>query len=56
MSNEFVVMCCIPTCKKVREGDDWRPATEEELSSSNISHGYCPPCAEEAIKQFAEEK
>lgn len=53
MSKEFITQCCV--CKKVKTNDHWTLPCHMLFSIDplNISHGYCPECANEAFKQIA---
>tara|TARA_Y100000310_G_C20510214_1_gene728454 strand:- start:692 stop:865 length:174 start_codon:yes stop_codon:yes gene_type:complete len=50
---EFYVDCCV--CKRRREGDEWINSSDpnyETRGKLNISHTYCPPCYDEALKEL----
>lgn len=48
------VQCCV--CGKIREGERWRFALYSELTSSPVSSGYCPACAEKAMLAMRQER
>ena len=52
MDTAMQVQCCV--CKKVGNGGRWVSVNEGELPSRNVSHGYCPKCAEAAFAELPE--
>ena len=42
----MVIQCCV--CRRVRDGGQW---TSQSLRvfQEEVSHGYCPECAEKAF-------
>jgi len=44
------VKCCV--CDKVRKDGTWVPAEPQERFDGNVSHGYCPECAETAFREI----
>ena len=48
----MIVQCCV--CKQVRNEKGWVPP-DRQASVKDISHGYCPECAQrafEAIRRY----
>lgn len=45
----MMVQCCV--CKRIRQGDAWTDASEAE-NGREVSHGYCPACAEAAFAEI----
>lgn len=50
----MMVQCCV--CKKVKSGHRWVDVIPEQLAYLDISHGYCPKCAEEAFAEILSAK
>jgi len=48
------VTCCV--CGKWRLGDEWVQTQLTPPEGTVLSHGYCPPCAEEAKEKWQKEK
>jgi uncharacterized protein YlaI len=49
----MLVQCCV--CEKIRQGGQWAAVPEEKLRDEEISHGYCPECAEAAFAELQRE-
>lgn len=44
----MIIQCCV--CHKVRQEDgSWKE--EDTMDRMDVSHGYCPPCAEKALAE-----
>lgn len=48
------VQCCV--CKKVRRGSKWGRIEIPVEDRHQVSHGYCPACANLAFKQAEAER
>jgi len=48
----MVVQCCV--CKKVRIDGNWHNQDPAALRSEEVSHGYCPSCADDAFREVRE--
>lgn len=49
---DIIVQCCV--CKKILKNGEW---VEMEVSKgTSVSHTYCPPCLNRAIKEIKEER
>lgn len=48
----MVVQCCV--CKKVRMEGVWRAADPTSQRPDEMSHGYCPSCADDAFREVRE--
>ncbi len=46
----MIIQCCV--CKKVRRDGVWVKADSQELQDSQVSHSYCPACAEIASQEI----
>jgi hypothetical protein len=52
-NDELIVQCCV--CKRVRtEENTWEMYNRP--IENKISHGYCPPCFEEAKREINEQQ
>ena len=47
---DMTVQCC--KCHKVRVDDHWVDLPRPVRLSGQVSHGYCPKCAEEAFAEI----
>lgn len=48
----MVVQCCV--CKKIRVEDAWKAVELYAALPTDMSHGYCPACAEDAFREVRE--
>lgn len=48
----MVVQCCV--CKKVRMDGNWVDAQADQVRLAEVSHGYCPVCADDAFREVRE--
>ena len=46
----MITQCCV--CRKIRKGTQWDASKPEELLGHDISHGYCPVCALNALAEI----
>lgn len=46
----MIVKCC--KCGSVKSGESWSAAASLGPSEEMVSHGYCPPCASQAMHEF----
>ena len=46
-SEGLLTACC--ECGKIRLGNTWLNAEKVEHAATELSHGYCPPCFEQAM-------
>lgn len=46
------IQCC--SCKKVRVEGEWVAHDSDSLKDTEISHGYCPSCADDAFREVQE--
>lgn len=46
------VQCCV--CKKIRIDGRWITPLTTESRSAEMSHGYCPTCADDAFREVRE--
>ncbi|MBI1319401.1 MAG: hypothetical protein GC168_10715 [Candidatus Hydrogenedens sp.] len=44
------VKCCV--CDKVRRESGWEVPVAGEMADGNVSHGYCPECADTAFREI----
>lgn len=51
MKKNFGVLCCVCGQEKRLDGSYGEPSQEW---GSNASHGYCPPCAQQALAEIRE--
>ena len=48
----MVVQCCV--CKKIRIDGVWRASDPSAPRFEEVSHGYCPSCADDAFREVRE--
>lgn len=48
----MVVQCCV--CKKVRTDGVWQVSDPAAPRFEEVSHGYCPACADDAFREVRE--
>ena len=48
----MTIQCC--KCKRIREGHDW--VAVDVLPEGEVSHGFCPPCADVMFEQIQNER
>ena len=52
--DSLVTICC--ECKRVKVDDSWYPqdisGVDITAPGVRITHGYCKPCADEAMREF----
>lgn len=49
----MITQCCV--CHKIRQGDETSKIWVDppaNLDSEELSHGYCPPCAQKAFAEL----
>jgi len=46
----MIVQCCV--CRRFRRGNDWLPLPLS-FESDEVTHTYCPGCAEKAFAKVA---
>jgi hypothetical protein len=53
MVEEILKQCCI--CKQYENSvtGSWSSTPAENIEPQKISHGYCPPCLDKALKEPA---
>ncbi len=44
------VQCCV--CKKIRIDGVWTAPTVSQIGKEQVSHGYCPACADDAFAEL----
>lgn len=48
----MVVQCCV--CKKIRIDGVWMLTESNAARFDEVSHGYCPSCADDAFREVRE--
>ncbi len=48
----MITACCV--CDRIKCGDEWVVSDINPSKMTDISHGYCPECFEEVMKQLEE--
>ena len=46
----MVTQCC--QCRRVRKDDRWGSPEEFVFLDEPVSHGYCPPCAAQLMREI----
>ncbi len=46
----MITQCCL--CKKIQKGPLWLDPVPTDWVDDNVSHGYCPDCAEEVMDEI----
>jgi hypothetical protein len=52
MSRELIRVCCV--CLKTEDKGVWdkHPHLEKKKRNDNTTHGYCPPCFKEQMRDM----
>lgn len=44
------IQCC--ACLRIRENGGWNALEQPKVLEQDVSHGYCPACAEKAFAEL----